>query len=79
MGLLALHDGRTSHGGRIIAGASNSYCEGKLIARKGDRHACPIHGENQITEGSSTVFFEGGASGESRRQLSMRRGYYRRG
>ncbi|MBN9056780.1 MAG: PAAR domain-containing protein [Rhizobiales bacterium] len=48
-----------SHGGSVITSASKWKCEGKLIARKGDLYACPIHGVNAITEGSGRWKCEG--------------------
>ncbi|WP_242221698.1 PAAR domain-containing protein [Shinella zoogloeoides] len=42
-----------THGGAVITSASKWKCEGKLIARRGDLYACPIHGVNPIVQGSS--------------------------
>ena len=52
---------KSSHGGTIISSASRTYINGKLVARKGDLHSCPIkgHGVTPITSGSATVTIEG--------------------
>ncbi len=51
----------SSHGGTVISSASKWMCEGKLIARKGDLHSCPIpgHGVTPITAGSAKFKCEG--------------------
>lgn len=57
---LILRKGDTaSHGGKVISGASKSFCEGKAIARKGDIYACPIHGNNPIVGHSNKLKCEG--------------------
>jgi uncharacterized Zn-binding protein involved in type VI secretion len=48
-----------SHGGEIITGASQSFCEGPAIARKGDLYGCPIHGPNKIVTGAAQSLCEG--------------------
>lgn len=52
---------KSSHGGTIISSASRTYINGKLVARKGDLHSCPIkgHGVTPITSGSDSVLVEG--------------------
>ena len=49
----------SSHGGSIITSASNTSCEGKLVARVGDILSCPLHGPNPITTGSPNYSTEG--------------------
>jgi len=49
----------STHGGSVISSAANWRCEGALIARKGDRFDCPIHGLNAISGGSSNWKCEG--------------------
>lgn len=51
----------SSHGGTVISSADRWSCEGKLIARKGDLHSCPIpgHGVMPIVSGSSKFICEG--------------------
>lgn len=49
----------SDHGGSIITSASQTYCEGKLVARVGDILSCPIHGPNPITTGSPNYPTEG--------------------
>lgn len=51
----------SSHGGTVISSADRWTCEGKLIARKGDLHSCPIpgHGVTSIVSGSSKFICEG--------------------
>ena len=53
-------DGST-HGGVIVSSASKTIVEGKLVARVGDRHSCPIpgHGVTDITTGSPQFSAEG--------------------
>ncbi len=52
---------KSSHGGTIITVASRTYVNGRLVARKGDLHSCPIegHGITPITSGSDSVLIEG--------------------
>jgi len=54
----------TNHGGVIITSAKYTTCNGILVARKGDLHACPIpgHGITQIVTGSPDTFTEGRAN-----------------
>ena len=49
----------STHGGEVVTSASKWYAEGKLIARKGDSFACPIHGMQTIAEGSQKWECEG--------------------
>lgn len=49
----------STHGGAVITSAAKTYVEGRLMARKGDLLACPIHGANPIVEGSADSIFEG--------------------
>lgn len=51
----------SSHGGTVISSADKWSCEGKLIARQGDLHSCPIpgHGVTPIVSGSSKFICEG--------------------
>jgi uncharacterized Zn-binding protein involved in type VI secretion len=51
----------SNHGGTIITAASSTFINGKLAARKGDLHSCPIpgHGVTPITSGSDSVIVEG--------------------
>lgn len=51
----------SSHGGVVISSASKWRCEGPLIARQGDMHACPIpgHGVTPIVTGSAKHDCEG--------------------
>jgi len=41
-----------SHGGAIITGSDDTFCNGIGVARVGDTYSCPIHGPNPITSGS---------------------------
>ena len=47
-----------SHGGSIIGGATHTFAEWKLVARKGDAVSCAQHGMQTISGGSSTVLVE---------------------
>lgn len=51
----------TTHGGKVIAAASNSTVMGVAVARKGDRCFCPIQGHQQcvIAEGDPKVTIDG--------------------
>lgn len=49
----------SDHGGEVITSAARWRCEGRLIARKGDTLACPIHGHQPIVEGSPDWDCEG--------------------
>ena len=45
----------TSHGGKILTGSDRIKVKGRRAARIGDKVSCPIHGENEITEGSTSM------------------------
>lgn len=49
--LIARKGDPSNHGGEIIEGSDDTYCEGSEVARDGDLHACPItgHGTTPIT------------------------------
>ena len=51
----------SSHGGVIITSASKTIVEGKLVARVGDSHSCPVpgHGVTPIVTGSPQFTAEG--------------------
>lgn len=56
----------TTHGGKVISGSDKHLLNGRPIARKGDRVACPMvdpggkpHGINAITEGDETCLVDG--------------------
>lgn len=51
----------SNHGGIIISAASRTQVEGKMVARVGDSHSCPIpgHGVTPITTGSPQFKAEG--------------------
>ena len=53
------HDDTSTHGGRVVSGASKYRFLGKLVARKGDILICDAHGEQPIVEGSTKYNFEG--------------------
>ena len=59
-GELGLIGSTSSHGGVVISSASRSSAFGRLIARVGDLHSCPIHGHGvtPIITGSDTIFVE---------------------
>lgn len=53
---------RTSHGGRVISASETTDCEGKGIARVGDRASCPLKGHGgttPIVTGDPTVLIDG--------------------
>ncbi|HKU25190.1 MAG TPA: PAAR domain-containing protein [Candidatus Sulfotelmatobacter sp.] len=45
----------TSHGGTILTGSDRVKVKGRRAARIGDRVSCPIHGDNEIVEGSDRM------------------------
>ena len=51
----------SSHGGVIISCCNKTFSEGRLVARVGDMHSCPIpgHGVTPIVTGSPDTFTEG--------------------
>lgn len=51
----------SNHGGTIITSASYELVNGRLVARVGDLHSCPIrgHGVTQIINGSGNFKCEG--------------------
>jgi uncharacterized Zn-binding protein involved in type VI secretion len=48
-----------SHGGSIVEASGNVTCNGRRVARRGDRVVCVIHGSQTIVGGSSTVSTNG--------------------
>jgi len=59
-GVIRLND-PTTHGGKVIAAASNTTVMGVAVARKGDRCFCPIQGHQAcvIAEGDPAVTING--------------------
>lgn len=45
-----------SHGGNIVSGSPNVYCNEQKVARLNDSCACAIHGIQPIISASGTVF-----------------------
>jgi uncharacterized Zn-binding protein involved in type VI secretion len=52
---LAYEGDDTSHGGKILTGSDRIKVKGRRAARVGDKVSCPIHGDNEIIEGSSRM------------------------
>lgn len=52
---LAYEGDATSHGGKIPTGSDRIKVKGRRAARIGDKVSCPIHGDNEIVEGSSSA------------------------
>jgi len=52
---LAYEGDSTSHGGKILNGSERISVKGRRAARVGDTVSCPIHGDNEITEGSANM------------------------
>lgn len=48
-----------SHGGNIITGSSDVFCNGIGVARRYDSVLCAQHGLQTIIGGSETVFADG--------------------
>lgn len=59
MPLIALDGDTSSHGGTVAATVEKTKCEGKLVVRKGDILACPIHGPNPVVGHSPKLKAEG--------------------
>jgi uncharacterized Zn-binding protein involved in type VI secretion len=49
---LAYENDATSHGGKVFTGSDRVKVKGRRAARVGDKVSCPLHGENEIIEGS---------------------------
>jgi uncharacterized Zn-binding protein involved in type VI secretion len=45
-----------SHGGQIISGSPDCFCNEQQVARLGDSVLCAIHGVQAISSASSTTF-----------------------
>jgi uncharacterized Zn-binding protein involved in type VI secretion len=52
---LAYEGDATSHGGKILTGSDRIKVKGRRAARVGDIVSCPIHGDNEIVEGGSSM------------------------
>ncbi|WEY42971.1 PAAR domain-containing protein [Paraburkholderia sp. SUR17] len=52
---LAYEGDSTSHGGKILTGSDRIKVKGRRAARVGDKVSCPIHGDNEIVEGSGRM------------------------
>jgi uncharacterized Zn-binding protein involved in type VI secretion len=55
MSSFVLEGDSTSHGGRVISGSDRIKVRGRRAARKGDLVSCPLHGDNEIVEGSDRM------------------------
>lgn len=45
-----------SHGGTIVQGSPNFFCDGRPVARLGDTVICALHGPQKIVSASGKVF-----------------------
>ncbi|AXF22846.1 PAAR domain-containing protein [Burkholderia pyrrocinia] len=52
---LAYEGDATSHGGKILTGSNRIKVKGRRAAHIGDKVSCPIHGDNEIVEGSARL------------------------
>lgn len=52
---IACESDSTSHGGKILTGSDRIKVKGCRAARIGDKVSCPIHGDNEIVEGSGMI------------------------
>ncbi|RQR49645.1 PAAR domain-containing protein [Burkholderia sp. Bp9126] len=52
---LAYEGDATSHDGKILTGSDRVKVKGRRAARIGDKVSCPIHGDNEIVEGSGRM------------------------
>jgi uncharacterized Zn-binding protein involved in type VI secretion len=55
MSSFVLEGDSTSHGGKVISGSDRIRIHGRRAARKGDLVSCPLHGDNEIIEGSDRM------------------------
>jgi uncharacterized Zn-binding protein involved in type VI secretion len=55
MSSFILEGDATSHGGKVITGSDRIKIRGRRAARKGDIVSCPLHGDNEIIEGSDRM------------------------
>ncbi|WP_420991654.1 PAAR domain-containing protein [Cupriavidus sp. 30B13] len=46
---------KTTHGGKILTGSDRIKVQARRAARVGDLVSCPIHGDNPIVSGSTSV------------------------
>ncbi|WP_233805181.1 PAAR domain-containing protein [Paraburkholderia sp. HP33-1] len=52
---LAYEGDSTSHGGKILSGSDRIKVKGRRAAKVGILVSCPIHGDNEIIDGSSRM------------------------
>src|SRR5579864_4778089 len=52
---LAYEGDSTSHGGKILSGSDRIKIKDRRAARVGDIVSCPIHGDNKIIEGGTSM------------------------
>ncbi|WP_174949080.1 PAAR domain-containing protein [Burkholderia lata] len=52
---LAYEGDATSHDGKILTGSDRAKVRGRRAARIDDKVSCPIHGDNEIVEGSFSM------------------------
>lgn len=52
---LAYQNDQTNHGGKILTGSNRIKVNGRRAARIGDMVSCPLHGDNPILSGSSSM------------------------
>lgn len=49
---LAYEGDTTSHGGKVLTGSNRIKVNSRRAARVGDKVSCPVHGDNEIIDGS---------------------------
>ncbi|VVE88361.1 PAAR domain-containing protein [Pandoraea bronchicola] len=54
---LAYEGDATSHGGKVLCGTDRIKVNGRRAAHVGAKVSCPIHGDNEIVEGTSRMKF----------------------
>lgn len=59
-GVIRLND-PTTHGGKVVSAAPDTFVMGVAVARKGDRCICPLQGHRDcvIAEGDPDVLIDG--------------------
>ncbi|MHA4866240.1 PAAR domain-containing protein [Duganella sp. PWIR1] len=50
---------KTSHNGAVVEASQQSDCNGKGIARVGDKISCPRHGNGTIASGDPSMLVDG--------------------
>jgi uncharacterized Zn-binding protein involved in type VI secretion len=58
--LIVLGD-KTSHRGTVVEASGQTFTGNRAVARVGDKVTCPVHGNNVIASGDTSVIIDGAA------------------